>query len=224
MKITLLSSLIAITLISASDALAHQQGDILVRAGATTVTPDESTSTIIVGDSDLGVDLAIGNNTQLGLNIAWFFTDHFNLELLAATPFKHDVDFGVSDPLGTGDQLGEVTHLPPTLSVNYYFNRPSSVFQPYVGAGINYTFIFDEEFSKANQDAGLSALSLDNSVGLSAQIGLDYMLDKKWHINASARWIDIDTEATFTAGGVSSRVNDIEIDPFVYTVSVGYTF
>lgn len=212
------------TLIGATDALAHQQGDILVRAGATTVAPDESTSTILVGDSDLGVDLTIGNNTQLGLNIAWFFTDHFNLELLAATPFKHDVDFGVSDPLGTGDRLGEVTHLPPTLSINYYFNRPSSAFQPYIGGGINYTFIFDEEFSSANQNAGLSDLSLDNSFGLSAQVGLDYMLDKKWHINASARWIDIDTEATFTAGGVSSRVNDIEIDPFVYTVSVGYTF
>ena len=178
----------------------------------------------MAGGSDLGVALNIGNDTQLGLNVAYFITDNINIELLAATPFKHDVNFSVADPLGTGNQLGEVTHLPPTLTANYYFNDASSAFQPYVGAGINYTFIFDEEFTGANETAGLSDLSLDNSFGLSAQIGMDYQIDKKWHVNASVRYIDIDTEATFKVGEASGTVNDIEIDPWVYTLSVGYTF
>ena len=110
------------------------------------------------------------------------------------------------------------------MTANYYFNDASSAFQPYVGAGINYTFIFDEEFTGANETAGLSDLSLDNSFGLSAQIGMDYQIDKKWHVNASVRYIDIDTEATFKVGEASGTVNDIEIDPWVYTLSVGYTF
>ena len=130
----------------------------------------------------------------------------------------------MSDPLGTGDKLGEVTHLPPTLTVNYYFNDPAAVFQPYIGAGLNYTFIFDEEFTSANGDAGLTDLDLDNSFGVSAQIGADYMLNNDWHINASVRWIDIDTEATFNVGEAQGSVNDIQIDPWVYTISVGYTF
>ena len=205
-------------------ASAHQQGDIIVRGGFTTVTPDESTSTIIAGGNDLGVALTIDSNTQLGINIAYFVTDKINIELLAATPFKHDVNFSVNDPLGTGTKLGEVTHLPPTLTANYYFNDASSAFQPYIGAGINYTFIFDEEFTSANKDAGLSNLSLDNSFGLSAQVGMDYKIDTDWHVNASVRFIDIDTDASFNVGEASGSVNSIEIDPWVYTLSVGYTY
>lgn len=205
-------------------AAAHQQGDWVVRGGLTTVAPDESSSNIIAGGTDLGVALNVDNNTQLGINVAYFITDKINVEVLAATPFTHDVNFSVSDPLGTGNKLGEVTHLPPTVTVNYYFNDASSAFQPYIGAGLNYTIFFDEEFTDANEDAGLDDLSLDNSFGLSAQLGMDYQIDKDWHINASVRYIDIDTEASFTVGGASGSVDDIEIDPWVYTISVGYTF
>lgn len=205
-------------------AYAHQQGDWLVRGGLTSVAPDETTSNITVSGADLGVALTIDNNTQLGINVAYFISDRVNIELLAATPFKHEVHFSVPDPLGTGNQLGEVTHLPPTLTANYYFNDSSASFQPYVGAGINYTFIFDESFTSSNRDAGLSNLSLDNSFGLSAQIGMDYVIDEVWHINGSVRYIDIDTEATFKVGGINGSVSNIEIDPWVYTVSVGYRF
>ena len=194
-----------------------------MRAGLTNVSPDDSSSNIFVG-SDLGVNLSVGDDTQLGLNVAYFVSDRLNIEVLAATPFTHDVNFGVSDPLGTGDRLGEVTHLPPTITLNYYFNNPSSAFQPYVGAGINYTVFFDEDFTSANDAAGLKNLSLDNSFGLSAQLGVDYMVNDQWFINGSVRWIDIDTEASFNLNGTPGNVNSIEIDPMVYTISLGYRF
>ena len=53
---------------------------------------------------------------------------------------------------------------------------------------------------------------------------MDYQIDTKWHVNASVRFIDIDTEATFKVGEADGAVSDIEIDPWVYTISVGYTF
>ena len=224
MKKSALATLVLAALVSAPSAFAYEAGDIIVRAGLTSVTPDESTSNILAGGADLGVDLTIDNNTQLGLNVAYFVTPNINVELLAATPFAHDVNFGAADPIGTGDQVGEVTHLPPTLSVNYYFADPSAAFQPYAGVGLNYTFIFDEEFTSANKDAGLSDLSLDNSFGVAAQVGFDYIIDKKWHVNASARWIDIDTEATFKVGDADAEVKEIEIDPYVFTISAGYKF
>lgn len=211
------------SLTTAQFATAFEQGDLILRAGFATVSPDDSSSNIVVG-SDLGVNVAVDNNTQLGLNIAYFLTNNINVELLAATPFVHDVNFGVSDPLGTGDQLGEVTHLPPTITVNYYFNDASSKFQPYVGAGLNYTIFFDEEFTSANDAAGLKDLSLDNSFGLAAQVGVDYMLNDKWFINGSIRWIDIDTEASFNLNGAEGSVDSIEIDPWVYSVTLGYRF
>lgn len=211
-------------ILAAPLASAHEAGDWVVRGGLTSVAPDESSSNIVVGGTDLGVGLTVDNNTQLGLNVAYFLTDRFNVELLAATPFTHDVNFSVTDPLGTGNKLGEVTHLPPTVSVNYYLNDPSSAFQPYVGAGVNFTLFFDEEFTSANEAAGLDDLSLDNSFGLSAQVGFDYQLNKTWHVNASVRYIDINTEASFNLSGTEGGVADIDINPWVYTVSVGYTF
>lgn len=224
MKKISLTLLAAASVVASLNAKAFEQGDLIVRVGATTVSPNESSSNIVVGGTDLGVDLSVNDNTQLGLNIAYFVTDKINIEVLAATPFEHEVDFGVSDPLGTGNQLGEIKHLPPTVTVNYYPNDGSSKFQPYVGVGFNYTVFFDEEFTSANEAAGLGDLSLEDSFGLAAQVGIDYMIDEKWFANGSIRWIDIDTEASFNLNGTSGSVNSIEIDPWVYTISVGYLF
>lgn len=216
---------IGLGLLSLSPNLfAYEAGDMLVRAGFTQVAPNDSSSNILAGGSELPVGLRVGNNAQLGLNLAYFITDKINIELLAATPFTHDVDFDVPDPLDTGNKLGEVTHLPPTLSANYYFMGKQSRFQPYVGLGLNYTIFFDEEFTAENTAAGLNDLELDASLGLSAQLGMDYELDRDWHINASIRWIDIDTEASFKVGDANGQVQSITIDPTVITVAIGYKF
>lgn len=78
-------------------------------------------------------------------------------------------------------------------------------------------------------DLGVSTLpmklDLEDSWGLAAQIGVDLKLDEKWHLNASVRWIDIDTEATFSAAGADIiSVNNVSIDPYVYQLNLGYKF
>jgi len=218
----IITSLLTVT--ASQAAVAFEKGDFLIRGGFATVSPNESSTNINVGATDLGVDLAVDNNTQLGLTFAYFLTDRINIEVLAATPFTHTVNFGTSNALGTGDKLGEVTHLPPTVSLNYYFNDPSSKFQPYVGAGLNYTFFFEEEFTGENKAIGLQDLSLSESFGLAFQVGADYMIDEKWFVNAAVRWIDIDTEVSFKLNSTAGHVDELSIDPWVYTVSVGYKF
>lgn len=218
----IITSLLTVT--ASQAAVAFEKGDFLIRGGFATVSPNESSTNINVGATDLGVDLTVDNNTQLGLTFAYFLTDRINIEVLAATPFTHTVNFGTSNALGTGDKLGEVTHLPPTVSLNYYFNDPSSKFQPYVGAGLNYTFFFEEEFTGENKAIGLQDLSLSESFGLAFQVGADYMIDEKWFVNAAVRWIDIDTEVSFKLNSTPGHVDELSIDPWVYTVSLGYKF
>ena len=226
MKKTLLAALITSTLVVAPTALAFEKGDIVVRAGFTTVAPDESSSNLVVGGADLGTGVTVDNNTQLGLNLAYFFTDQWNVELLAATPFKHDVSTDLLD-LGT---LGEVTHLPPTVTVNYYFNDSAAPFQPYVGAGLNYTLFFSEDFDADKEALGFSDLSLDGSFGYSVQAGFDFMLNENWMVNGSVRYIDISTDADFTLDNAGLGFSNapgtvsVDIDPWVYTLSVGYKF
>jgi outer membrane protein len=221
------ASLLALA-IAAPLAQAHQAGDIIVRAGAITVDPHESSSDIWVGA--LGTDVAgtkatLDSDTQLGLNFAYMLTNNIGIELLAATPFSHDV--GVKGMpggfAGLNGNLGELKHLPPTLSVVYYPLDSSSAFQPYVGAGINYTWFFDTKLSSEAEGKGFSGLDMKDSWGLAAQVGMDYMLTDNIMLNAQVRYIDIDTTGTTNFGGDKVKV-DVDVDPFVYMVGLGYKF
>ncbi len=55
------------------------------------------------------------------------------------------------------------------------------------------------------------------------QAGFDYALSDKWLVNAGVWWVDIDTDATLTFGS-SQLTTDVEIDPFVDSISLGYRF
>jgi outer membrane protein len=227
-RTSLLTASLLSLAIAAPLAHAHQAGDIIVRAGAITVDPQESSSDIWVGA--LGTDVAgskatLDSDTQLGLNFAYMLTDHVGVELLAATPFSHDVGVkGMPGAFaGLNGKLGELKHLPPTLSVVYYPLDASSAFQPYLGAGINYTWFFDTKLSSEAEDKGFSGLDMDDSWGLAAQVGMDYMLTDSIMLNAQVRYIDIDTTGTTQILGDKVKV-DVDVDPFVYMVGLGYKF
>lgn len=220
MKKSILSLALLATLSSASVLASYEAGDIVVRGGVTMVDPNSDKTGIYLAGEASGLTLSVEDNTQLGLNFVYFFDSNWAVELLAATPFTHDVKIQAD---GVESTLGEVTQLPPTLSAIYYFDTGTK-FMPYVGAGLNYTIFFDEEFDSAYQDAGFSNLELDGSFGFSVQVGADYQLNEKWHINASARYIDIATDATFDVGGDSIGTASIDVDPMVYSLMLGYKF
>lgn len=190
-------------------ALAHSAGDVLLRAGVTTVMPDEGSDDVL-GAGEFSVD----NNTQLGLTGTYMITDNIGIELLAATPFSHKVGLG-------GGTIAKVKHLPPTLVAQYYFGNAQNAWRPYVGAGINYTTFFDEKFT--DSQGGLTDLNADDSWGFAGQVGMDYMVSKNLMINASAWWIDIETDIKFKSGPQQYKVKT-DIDPWVFMFGVGYRF
>jgi outer membrane protein len=218
MKKTLLT--IALLSTFSTAALANQAGDILIRGGATMVSPDSGQSTILLSGADSGLALSVGDDTQLGLNFVYFFDSNWAIELLAATPFDHDIELHAA---GATTLLADTKQLPPTLSALYYFNT-GSAFKPYVGVGINYTVFFDNSFTATYSDAGFSDLELDNSFGYAVQIGADYEIDKNWSVNVSARYIDISTDASFAVGGDNIGSASVDVNPMVYSVMLGYKF
>ncbi len=192
-------------------AQALQQGDWLVRVGASTVEPNESTS----GQSgDLtGVKVSINSNTQLSFTVAYMYTNNISFEVLGATPFSHDIS------VSGGPKVAEIKHLPPTFSVNWHF-QPQARLRPYVGAGINYTYFYDE--TTTGPLAG-NNISLDSSWGPAVQAGVDYDINKKWFVNASVRYIKISTTATVSGPTANGKL-DVDVDPMVYTLAVGTHF
>jgi outer membrane protein len=214
--------------LAAPFAQAHQAGDIILRAGAITVDPQEQSSELWVGalNSDVaGTKASLNSDTQLGLNFAYMLTSHLGIELLAATPFTHDVGVkGMPGAFaGLNGKLGELKQLPPTLSVLYYPMDSGAAFQPYAGAGINYTWFFDDKLSGEAENKGFSGLDMEDSWGLAAQVGIDYLLSDKLMLNGQVRYIDIDTTGTTSFGGQQVKV-DVEVDPWVYMIGLGYKF
>lgn len=228
MRTTLFAASALALAIAAPSVQAHQAGDIIVRAGAVTVQTHESTSNVKLDRpvaANLGGKATLNNDTQLGLNFAYMITDQWGVELLAATPFKHDVKIkGTSGGIADG-KLGSLKHLPPTLSAVYYPLKNNSAFKPYVGAGINYTWFFDESVSSGAKAGGFNNLRVNNSWGWAAQVGADYMLTDNIMLNGQVRYIDIDTTAYVnnSALGVRAKVN-VDVKPWVYMLGLGYKF
>lgn len=206
---------------------AHEAGDIIVRAGVATVEPKDSQQNDIHILTGMGAEsnIAVGNDTQLGLNFVYMLSDNLGVEVLAATPFEHDIQVTLA---GTGvgldgtHDVGSTKHLPPTVSLQYYMLDKDSKVRPYAGVGLNYTWFFDE-----SDGANFDDLDLDDSMGLAFNLGVDVMVTDNILVNASMYHIDIDTEATvkldqsLPLGGVQLQA-DVDIDPMVYMVSVGY--
>ncbi|MCG9629204.1 outer membrane protein OmpW [Vibrio sp. Isolate30] len=213
MKKTVCGIAVLSALMSAN-VLAHSEGDFIVRAGAAIVSPNDSSGDVL-GSSAL--EFSVDSNTQLGLTLGYMFTDNISFEVLAATPFSHGISVN-----GVGE-VAETKHLPPTFMVQYYFGDSESDFRPYVGAGINYTVFFDESLTGTGKNAGLTDVSLDDSWGLAANIGMDYMINDDWFLNASIWYADIGTTATYKTATDTFKT-DVDIDPWVFMIGGGYNF
>lgn len=216
----------ALVLLPASQILAAEAGDWIIRFGAAQVAPDESSSLISTAATGAlpGTAASVDDDTQLGITVAYRITDRVGVELLAATPFKHDI--GVKGLGGYGydvSDLGSTEQLPPTLVLQYYFPNDSKI-EPYVGLGINYTAFFSEDLSNsAKTTLGADNLELDDSFGIALQAGADWSLNEHWVVNASVWFIDIDTDAELDSA-LGKVKADVEIDPMVYMLGLGYRF
>lgn len=232
MKKTILAASMAIGLgLSSVSVQAYEAGDFILRLGAATVTPEEGNSDLKLNGAVLGAtrggDLEINRNTQLGITGTYMFTENIGLGVLAATPFDHTIDSDavIAGVVGT-NKLGSTKHLPPTVTVQYFFNDSGSAIQPYIGAGINYTVFFDEEVAssaEAGALGGKSSLSLDDSWGLALEAGVDIAISDNLLVNFAVWNIDIDTEATIKSP-LGKLTTDVDIDPWVYMVGLGYKF
>lgn len=215
-KAATMSALMGVMALSAP-VQAYEAGDVLLRFGPTTVQPDADS------DDALGATVDLNDDTQLGITATYMVNEWFGVELLAATPYEHNMYLESS---GGRALIGETRHLPPTVLAQFHFPEVGK-FRPYVGVGVNYTFFFEESLRDQNT-AGIPAgysLTLDDSVGAAGEIGVDVALQGDWFLNASVWQIDIDTTGEVEdAQGNYVGETDIEVDPTVWMLGVGRSF
>jgi len=202
----LLSSLAAALALAAAPAMAQSKGDWTIGAGVHQVAPKSNNGALAGGTLKVDVD----NDIKPTITGEYFIADNLGIEMLAALPFKHDINIA-----GLG-RVGSTKHLPPVVSLQYHFNSKGKV-SPFVGAGLNYTTFFSEETGGAL--AG-SSLKLDDSWGLAAHAGVDFTVSDKGSLRVDVRWIDIDTGVKLDG----EKIGTVNIDPLAYGVSYVFKF
>jgi outer membrane protein len=216
----------ALLALVASPALAYEAGTWVFRAGVGVVAPDSDN--LVIDDGVDRITVNVDDGTSLTLMGTYMFTRNWGFDILASWPFNHDINVSIVDSVDPGfspvsAKIAETDHLPPTFSIQYHF-LPDSRFQPYVGAGVNYTTFFSTDVEQALVDLGIDDIDLDDSFGLALQFGGDFLFSDRWLINVDVRWIDIESDLEATALGETGELGTVKIDPWVYSVNLGYRF
>lgn len=178
-----------------------------------------------------GAELKVDSNTLPELDISYYFTKNIAAELILALGSKHDVSVTKEPGAVVPNQLlGSVEVLPPTLTAQWHFN-PDATFDPYVGAGINYTFMLDRNLNVRQSSVGAlvgSKIKIDrDSWGPALQAGFDVNLKDGWLINADVKYIWMDTDVKLKnplAGNAWTKIDSLDINPWVFSIGVGKKF
>lgn len=207
--------------------LAYEAGDWLVRGRVVQVAPQDSSENIVVdsgsGFTSIGPGVAVNTDTIPELDITYMLHRNWGVELILGYADHTIRGNKVNTPLG---DVATTKVLPPTVTLQYHF-RPDADIRPYVGAGINYTYFFDEDVPSSSALAFPGdKVKLESSWGLAMQVGVDIAINNDWFFNIDVKYIDIDTEAKYSnvlATGTSARVK-ADIDPLVWGIGFGRRF
>jgi len=176
---------------------AQDSGNWIVRARALHLSPAND-------DNIPGVEVGVNSKTFPEVDITHFFTPNVAAELILTYPQKHNVEVN-------GAKVGTISHLPPTLSLQYHFTGMG--WRPYVGLGVNYTYL--TRIKLANP--------LDvqrDSFGLAIGAGVDVPLGGGWLFNVDVKKVKIDTDVS--AG--PTKLGTFKIDPLLIGIGIGKRF
>ena len=172
-----------------------------------------------------GAELAVDSNVIPEFDVSYYLTRNIAAELILAIGTRHDVSVKGDSLATVGNQnLGSVNVLPPTLTLQWHFN-PDQTFDPYVGAGINYSAMLDRDLKFESGALAGTKIKVDNdSWGYALQAGFDINLKDGWLINADVKYIAMDTDVKAKIAGNWTKIDSLDIDPWVFGIGIGKKF
>jgi len=199
------------------NVMAKESGDWLVRVGASSYHPKGKNGgfdnpSLPGTEMELDVEHGVG----FEMSVTRMFTDHWALEFMATAPTEHDLKYEHGKTLEGLGWVGSVDRTTLMLNAQYHFN-PAGRFQPYLGAGVQYSFFSGE---KAFGPLEGSTLRLNDSIGPGIQVGLDAFLSERVFLNVDFRYLGMDSK--LKVDGI--KITDVELTPFAWALHVGYLF
>lgn len=186
-------------LVAAQSAMAYQAGDLYVRGGIAKSEVSDDNGRLA------GQPLDVSDERGFSYGLGYQFHDKLGVELNGTQDMEHDLTLGGAD-------TGSVDRRPVNLMVNYYpLGGSASRVQPYVGAGVNYTYFNDES---------APGLDIDASWGAAGQVGVDLALTDHLLVGAYANYADVDADVALNG----NDLGEAEIDPVTVGGGVTYRF
>lgn len=148
------------------------------------------------------------------IDLSYYLTPNIAIDLYSGIPPEMTVK-------GTGS-IGSVGTVATTrygagvLSVEYHFTGLGR-FEPYVGAGVNYTVFF------ATHGSTLSGADISNGWGAALKVGLRYALDHSWGLHIYVQQLFVNTRLSGQLGPlpVSAKAT---LNPTIVGAGLSYRF
>lgn len=218
----------AVAVLAASPAMAQdgesdRAGDIQIKLLGTAVLPDGKITDINVNLPGLPAttQTRASDNFVPTIAVEWFVTDNVSIETIAGTT-QHDVDATAGLPVGA-ELVSDALLLPATVTAKYHFDLGGV--QPYVGAGGAYFIWLSDKPGAATLPLLVTDTDLSDEFGLVLQAGFDIPLgDDGFGITFDAKRYFIDTTARWRVGNTLAIETEHELDPWVLSAGVSYSF
>ncbi|MDJ0643501.1 MAG: OmpW family outer membrane protein [Erythrobacter sp.] len=224
MKAPLMFTAAAIALAASPAAAQERQGEVQLKVLGTAVLPDgeiDRTNVDLVG-LPAGTDTAANDNVVPTIAVEYFFSDNFSIETIAGTT-QHDVDAVSGLPDGT-ELVSDGLLLPATVTAKAHFDAGG--IKPYVGAGVAYFVWLDVDNDAAGtRPLGVTDTTLSDEFGFVLQAGVDVPVgDDGFGVTLDAKRYFIGTTARWFVGNTLVIENEHNLDPWVLSAGVSYSF
>lgn len=134
----------------------------------------------------------------------------FGLELSLRTEAR-EVEGPASLP---ESRLGSLDMVPANLTLRWQpMGRTGQLFQPYAGAGVDITWVWEKSGLLDSTDPPVSV----NPVG---QLGSDLAVSSRFRLNLDVKWHPLDVELK----GFATPTPNVEIDPLTLSAGFGFVF
>ena len=166
-----------------------------------------------------GSHLDLGSGPGLEFDATVMFSDVIGVELsLGASGHRLDLVGGDWNGIDGGWMW-----LVPLTALAQYHVQVYGPWDPYFGLGITWVGGFSS-LSNEFEDAGVEDLDLKGSVGVAAQVGVNYQMNNRWYANLDLRYLGASLEATVRTDDRDLPTVKLDINPWVFAVGFGYRF
>jgi len=208
-KIAIAATIVLVCTVCNANAL--ESGDMLLRLGASTEIPHETT---YLNSGSTKEDLALDRSGAGFGSLSYMVTSNVGVGFLITTPFKHEL-MGHN---GSSVLVGDYEVFYAALTAQYH--REFGKFKPYVGIGLSEATFMNENANKITFPN--DTLHIKHDTSLAYELGFDYKLAEATYVNISTVYMNTDTTAK-VRGGLNGNIT-MKINPVLWNFGLVHKF